>query len=146
MVGSCGKTENRNRYRDILKNRYRNRYRLLKKTDQKTENRYRLTKPIPTQLYCKLQRRRAIYAECVTQPISRFRGHDVDRKMDGFPQNSARFCCFPVYLGPRSFHAAAPVILEQSPDNLASPSVSEGQFWRCLTPPHIFQRACNLGL
>jgi len=37
MVGSRGKTENRNRYRDILKNRYRNRYRLLKKTDQKTK-------------------------------------------------------------------------------------------------------------
>jgi len=47
MVGSCGKTENRNRYRDILKNRYRNRYRLLKKptkklkTDTDLQNRYR---------------------------------------------------------------------------------------------------------
>jgi len=41
MVGSCGKTENRNRYRDILKNRYRNRYRLLKKPTKKR-------KPIPT--------------------------------------------------------------------------------------------------
>ena len=40
MVGSCGKTENRNRYRDILKNR--NRYRLLKKPTKKNENRYRL--------------------------------------------------------------------------------------------------------
>jgi len=35
MVGSCGKTENRNRYRDILKNRNRNRYRLLKKPTKK---------------------------------------------------------------------------------------------------------------
>jgi len=48
MVGSCGKTENRNRYRDILRNRYR-----LLKNRPKNENRYRLKKPISTQLYCK---------------------------------------------------------------------------------------------
>jgi len=47
VVGSCGKTENWNRYRDILKNRNRNRYRLLKKPTKKTKtdtdfkNRYR---------------------------------------------------------------------------------------------------------
>jgi len=73
MVGSCGKTENRNRYRDILKNRYRNRYRLLKKPTKKTKtdtdlkNRYRPSSTPRRMLY----RARIILESCSNRNCNR---------------------------------------------------------------------------